>query len=78
MELVAELASCYVATELNVPHAEGIENHAAYLQSWLKGMRGDTSFILKASTMASKTTDFLLDFVRKADAVEAETELIAA
>ena len=77
-ELVAEMASCYVAAELDIPNGESIQNHAAYLKSWLEGMRGDTSFIFKASTMAAKTTDFLLGFVRKADAVEAENELIAA
>ena len=49
-ELVAELTACYVASELDVPHGESVENHAAYLKSWLEGMRGDTSFIFKAST----------------------------
>ena len=71
-ELVAELSACYVASELDIPNGETLENHAAYLKSWLEGMKGDTSFIFKASTMAAKTTDFLLGFVREPEPVEAE------
>ena len=39
-ELIAELSSCYLAAELNVPNGEPLESHAAYLKSWLKGMYG--------------------------------------
>ena len=34
-ELIAEMASCFLATELNIPNGEHLENHAAYLKSWL-------------------------------------------
>ena len=61
-ELVAELGSCYVCTALNVPLAQGLGNHAAYLGSWLKSLKNDVSFIFRASTAASKTTDYLLSF----------------
>ena len=61
-ELVAEMASCFLATELGVPQGEGLENHAAYLKSWLRSMKDDASFIFKASTAASKVSDFLLSF----------------
>ena len=71
MELVAEMTACYLAGELDIPNGESLENHAAYLKSWLEGMRGDTSFIFRASTMAAKTTDFLLGFVRESNTVEA-------
>ncbi len=64
-ELVAEIAASFLATELGVPQGETLENHAAYLKSWLQAMKGDSSFIFKASTQASKTTDFLLSFVRQ-------------
>lgn len=64
-ELVAEIASAFLSTELGVPHGEGLENHAAYLKHWLEAMRGDSNFIFKASTQASKVADFLLAFARK-------------
>lgn len=68
-ELVAEMASCFLATELGVPQGEGLENHAAYLKSWLRSMKDDASFIFKASTAASKTADFLLSFVAQSAAI---------
>lgn len=63
-ELVAEMSSSFLATELGVPQAESLDNHAAYLKHWLNAMRGDTGFIFKASTQASKVADFLLAFTR--------------
>jgi antirestriction protein ArdC len=62
-ELVAEIAASFLATELNIPQAESLENHAAYLQPWLAAMKDDHSFIFKASTQASKVSDYLLSFV---------------
>lgn len=65
-ELVAEMTSCLLSAELGIPGGEGIGNHAAYLEHWLKAMRQDTSFVFKVSTQASKVVDFLLSFVRVA------------
>jgi antirestriction protein ArdC len=65
-ELVAEICSCQVATELGMPIL--LEQHAAYLKSWCAGMQESASYIFKACSMASRTTDFLLNFVRPADA----------
>jgi antirestriction protein ArdC len=64
-ELVAELAASMLSAELGVPQGESLENHAAYLQSWLQQMRSDSSFIFKASTQASKVADFLLSHVQQ-------------
>lgn len=59
-ELVAEMAGCFLATELGVPQSEDRSNHVSYLKSWLDSMKGDPGFIFKASSMASKVCDFLL------------------
>jgi len=67
-ELVAEMASSFVSTELGIPQVESVENHASYIKSWLEGMKGDSSFIFKASTQASKVADHLLSFVQKQSA----------
>ncbi len=64
-ELVAEIAASYLSTELGVPQGESLENHAAYLKSWLKEMKDDASFIFKASTQSSKIADYLLSFVNQ-------------
>jgi antirestriction protein ArdC len=70
-ELAAEIAASFLSTELGIPQGETLENHAAYLQSWLKNMRDDPAYVFKASTQASKVADFLLAFVRKQEAVAA-------
>jgi len=64
-ELVAEMASSFLATELCVPQGESLENHAAYLKSWLKEMKDDPAFIFRASTQASKVCDYLLGFAEQ-------------
>jgi len=64
-ELVAEMASSFLATELGVPQGEGLENHASYLSSWLSSMKNDASYIFKASTQASKVCDYLLAFTKQ-------------
>lgn len=61
-ELVAEMSSSFLATELGVPQAEGLGNHAAYLKSWLEAIKGDPAFLFRASTQASKVADYLLSF----------------
>ena len=63
-ELVAELGGCFMCSELGLPTADNLANHAAYLKNWLNAMKGDPSFIFKASTQASKAVDFLLSFSR--------------
>ena len=69
-ELVAEITACYVASELGMPIT--LDQHAAYLKSWCAGMKDSSSFIFKACSMASKTTDFLLSFVRPDEAEGSE------
>jgi antirestriction protein ArdC len=71
-ELVAEMASCFVASEIGVPQGESLENHASYIKSWLEGMKGDRTFIFRAAKLANKTCDFLLAFVKNP-----EPELVA-
>lgn len=65
-ELVAEMAACFLMTELQVPMAEKIlANSQSYVANWLEGMAGDTKFIFDAASQASKVADYLLAFVGK-------------
>jgi len=62
-ELVAEMSACFVASELRIPqNSDFLEQHTAYLASWLTNMESDPKFIFRASTQASKATDFQLSF----------------
>jgi len=69
-ELVAEISASLLSAEVGVPQGESLENHAAYLKTWLDGMKCDSSFIFRASTQASKVTDYLLSFVRAEEPAE--------
>lgn len=69
-ELIAELGGCFVTSEIGLPTADNLTNHAAYLKSWLKGMNDDPTFIFKAASQASKAADFILSFSRTPEVVE--------
>lgn len=68
-ELIAELSSVLLMAELGLPVTQNLNNHAAYLKHWLKGMEGDPKFIFKASSQANKAVDWLLA-CRKQNVIE--------
>ena len=61
-ELIAELSSCFTMGALGLSTTDDLTNTSAYLKSWLAAMKDDVSFIFRASSQASKATDFLLSF----------------
>jgi antirestriction protein ArdC len=63
-ELIAEISSCLMMAELGLPTTTNLNNHAAYLKNWLKGLADDGRFIFKASAQANKAVDFLMSFSR--------------
>ncbi|SEA87624.1 ArdC family protein [Rubrimonas cliftonensis] len=58
-ELYAELVASLLGAHLCFAPTH-IEDHAAYVQSWLKVLRGDKRFILKAAADAQRGADYLL------------------
>ncbi len=61
-ELVAELSATFTLCSLGVEQPEELdEQHAAYLLSWLKTLRGDKGAILKAAGLAQRATDLVLN-----------------
>ncbi|WP_043333662.1 ArdC family protein [Methylosinus sp. LW4] len=59
-ELVADIASCLVNSELGLP--TDIENHASYLSSWVDRLKSDKREIFRAAAAAQKAADFCLAF----------------
>lgn len=59
-ELVAELGAAFVVGHVGFVDAT-IENHAAYLESWLKVLKNDKTAIFTASKQASLAYDFILE-----------------
>lgn len=63
-ELIAELTSAFMSSELGIAHnPSNHENHAAYMKSWLGALKNDKDMIFKAASQAQKSADFQ-NFVR--------------
>lgn len=73
-ELVAELGSAYLCTELGVPQSDDLSNVISYLDNWLKVLKRDHSAIFSVASAASKAADFVMSFSRPAETEESESE----
>lgn len=51
-ELVAELTSAFVCAKHGIDST--LPNHASYIASWLKALKGDVTYIFKAASAAQK------------------------
>ena len=57
-ELVAELGAAFACQSLGITTIPR-EDHAAYIQSWLKVLQGDNKAVFRAAAEAQKALDFL-------------------
>ena len=68
-ELVAEIGSCFMMLELNIPMSEKMmESTQSYVSDWISHMDRDPKFIFDAASKASKNVDFLLNMVKQKQA----------
>jgi len=58
-ELIAELGAAFLGAELGL-RPDHINDHAAYIGSWLKVLRDDRRFIFSAAAKAQEATDYLM------------------
>jgi len=63
-ELIAEIGAAMLCGVTGISPAV-IENSAAYLQSWINRLRGDSKLLLSAASQAQKASDYILG--RKAE-----------
>jgi antirestriction protein ArdC len=64
-ELRAELGATYMAAEIGIPTAENVENHASYLDIWIRAMKADSKVIFQICSASSKGADLVLSFSRQ-------------
>jgi antirestriction protein ArdC len=57
-ELVAELGSAFLCADLRIT-PEVRDDHASYIDNWLKVLKDDKRAIFSAASLASKAVDFL-------------------
>ncbi len=56
-ELVAEFGAAVLCAHVGIPYHT---NHAAYVASWIKGLKDEPKALMTAVTQAQKAVDFLL------------------
>jgi len=59
-ELVAEIGAAFLCADLGIT-PETREDHAAYIQSWLKALKDDRKLIFSAAAHATRAVAFLKD-----------------
>lgn len=72
-ELRAEFASAFMGASLGVDLGDGVmENHAAYLQSWLEAARRDGKVLTDAIAEAERIADYLICNLESAEDCDLE------
>ena len=56
-ELVAEIGACMTCASLGL--VPDFSQRAAYVETWLKALKGDNRFIFKAASEAQTAADYL-------------------
>ncbi|MGB5468755.1 MAG: zincin-like metallopeptidase domain-containing protein [Sedimenticolaceae bacterium] len=69
-ELVAELGSAFLSADLGLT-PEVRDDHSAYIESWLKVLKGDKRAIFSAAAHAQRAVDFPNELQPKAEEVAA-------
>ena len=59
-ELVAELGAAFICSQLGLT-PDHIDDHAAYLSSWLKALKSDKRHIFRAAADAQRAADWVFD-----------------
>ena len=78
-ELRSEMTAIFTTAALNIAESNCLENHSAYLGSWLEALANDHKFLFRDAAAASKATDFILSFSRPKEeaSVGEEAEAVA-
>ncbi len=59
-ELVACISEALMGQRMGF-HADHIDNHAAYISSWITVLKGDTRFLFTAAAHAQRAVDWLVE-----------------
>ena len=60
-ELIAEIAAAFTQQSLGISLENNLENHAAYLQSWISVLENDPNELFRAAAAADKASDRIID-----------------
>lgn len=63
-ELVAEIATGYLESELGLPHDQDMTNHNKWLSAWVEGIEKNPKYLFDAAAQATRAVDYVLGFTR--------------
>lgn len=58
-ELVAEMTAAFLCAHAGIENNQ-LEQSAAYIESWLKALKGDSKMVMQAASQAQKAADMIL------------------
>ena len=76
-ELVAEISSMFVSAETGIPQTQAhFDNHAAYVDHWVKAIKEDPNALFRAVNQAQKASEEILKYerVREREQAQAQTQ----
>ncbi|MBR0248734.1 MAG: hypothetical protein IJQ70_07155, partial [Synergistaceae bacterium] len=74
-ELVAEITSMFVSAETGIPQTqEHFDNHAAYVDHWVKAVKEDPNALFRAVNQAQKASEEILKYERVREREQAQTQ----
>lgn len=61
-ELIAEMTSAFMGEYVESPmNDKDLENHAAYIQDWIKEIKSDKNYLFRAIKEADKAADYMVE-----------------
>jgi putative DNA primase/helicase len=69
-ELVAEIATGYLETELGLPHDTDLTNHDKWKATWVREIEENPKYLFDAAAHAARSVDYIIRFSRRQDREE--------
>lgn len=63
-ELIAEIATGYLESELNLPHDTDPANHDKWMLTWIENIEKNPKYLFEAAAIATRAVDYILGFTR--------------
>lgn len=71
-ELVAEIATGYLESELGLPHDTDLTNHEKWLKKWIEEIEKNPKYLLESAAQAARALDYVLTLQSKFPVLESE------
>jgi len=73
-ELTAEIGACYLTSYAGISLKELSSNSVAYIQGWIRRLKGDKKFVVYASAHAQRSVDFILNIRHEENEVASQIQ----